>query len=105
MSQFYLNFYLSLSDGHLLNFVEQGQVPVDRPDADGNLLLHGVVAQQRAVPTVRKILEAGADPTQVDASGFTSVHLALRLERKDIAWALLTWWKTRKGFADGTGAA
>jgi ankyrin repeat protein len=105
MTQFYLNFFLSLGDSHLLNFVQQGQVPVNRADADGNFLLHSIVAQQRAVPTVRKILEAGADPAQIDASGTTSVHLALRLERKDIAWALLTWWKTKRGFADGTGAA
>jgi ankyrin repeat protein len=101
----YLNFFLSLSDSHLLNVVEQGAVPIDRPDADGNFLLHGVVAQQRAVPTVRRILEAGADPAQIDESGITSVHIALNLERKDIAWVLLKTWKMRRGFADGTGAA
>ena len=38
----------------------------------------------------------------LDASGTTAVHLALRLERKDIAWMLLTLWKTKLGF--GTGA-
>jgi hypothetical protein len=48
------------------------------------------------------IVEAGANPMLPDASGTTAVHLALRLERKDIAWMLLTLWKTKQGF--GTGA-
>jgi ankyrin repeat protein len=68
-------------------------------------LLHGVVAQGRAAPTIQRILDAGADPAQIDASGATAVHLALNKDRKDLAWVLLKTWKMRKGFADGTGAA
>jgi hypothetical protein len=48
------------------------------------------------------MVEAGADPMMIDGSGITSVHLALRLERKDIAWLLLTLWKTKRGFNDGS---
>jgi ankyrin repeat protein len=57
------------------------------------------------VPTIQKILDAGADPAQIDASGATAVHLALNKNRKDLAWVLLKTWKMRKGFTDGTGAA
>jgi hypothetical protein len=41
----------------------------------------------------------------LNGSGTTSVHLALRLERKDIAWMLLTPWKTKKGFGEGAKSA
>jgi hypothetical protein len=51
------------------------------------------------------IVEAGADPILLDASGATAVHLALRMERRDIAWMLLTLWKTKRGFGIGTGSA
>jgi hypothetical protein len=64
---------------------------------------HGVVAQGRAAPTIQRILDAGADPAQIDASGATVVHLALNKNRKDLAWVLLKTWKMRKGFAYGTG--
>ena len=54
------------------------------------------------MPTIRMIVEEGANLMLLDESGTTAVHLALRLERKDIAWTLLTLWKTKQGF--GTGA-
>lgn len=57
-----------------------------------------IVGQQRALPTIRRIVEAGADPMTIDGSGITSVHLAPRLEQKDIARLLLTLWETRRGF-------
>lgn len=94
----YLNFYSTLGDSHLMNFVQAGSLRVAEPDADGQTILNIIVGQQRALPTIRRIVEAGADPMTIDASGTTSVHLALRLERKDIAWLLLTLWKTKRGF-------
>jgi len=81
----YLNFWLSMSYSHLLNAVESGSVPIDSPDADGRTLLNAAVSQGLAVPTIQRILDAGVDPSQIDTSGMTSVHLALSRERKDIA--------------------
>jgi hypothetical protein len=92
----YLNFYKSLGDSHLMGFVQSGSLRVNVPDADGQTILNLIVGQQRALPTIRKIVEAGADPMTIDGDGITSVHLALRLERKDIAWLLLTLWKTKR---------
>jgi len=88
-----------------MNFVQAGSVRVAEPDADGQTILNIIVGQQRALPTIRRMVEAGADPMMIDASGMTSVHLALQLERKDIAWLLLTLWKTKRGFGGGAGAA
>jgi len=101
----YLNFYTSLGDSHLSNFVKTSAVPADRPDNDGQTLLNAVISQQRAPATIRMIVEAGANPMLLDASGTTAVHLALRLERKDIAWMLLTLWKTKQGFGRGADCA
>jgi hypothetical protein len=98
-SQADLDFYLTCGDCHLLGYVTTGSVPVDRPDAEGKFLLHSLVRQRfRGVHIIRSILEAGADPAQLDTNDTTAIHLALSLERKDVAWALLTWWKTKKGF-------
>jgi ankyrin repeat protein len=85
-----------------MNFIKSSAFPVDRPDKDGQTLLNVIISQQRAPATIRMIVEAGANPMLLDASGTTAVHLALRLERKEIAWMLLTLWKTKRGF--GTGA-
>jgi hypothetical protein len=101
----YLNFFSTLGDSHLMNIVQAGSLRVAEPDADGQTILNIFVAQQRALPTIRRIVEAGADPMTIDANGTTSVHLALRLERKDIAWLLLTLWKMKRGFSDAAGAA
>jgi ankyrin repeat protein len=94
-----------LGDGHLGNFIKASAFPVDRPDSDGQTILNAVISQQRAPATIRMIVEAGADPILLDASGATAVHLALRMERRDIAWMLLTLWKTKRGFGTGTGSA
>jgi hypothetical protein len=88
-----------------MNFVHAGSVRVAEPDADGQTMLNIIVGQQRALPTIQRIVEAEADPMTIDANGITSVHLALRLERKDIAWLLLTLWKTQRGFGDAAGMA
>jgi ankyrin repeat protein len=87
-----------------MNFIKDSSVPLSQPDKDGQTLLNVIISQQRAPETIRMIFEAGADPMLLDASGTTSVHLALRLERKDIAWMLLTLWKHKRGFGDGANS-
>ena len=94
----YYNFYAGCSDTLLMNLAQDGSFSPAMPDADGQTILNIIVGQQRALPTIRRMVEAGADPMTIDGSGVTSVHLALRLERKDIAWLLLTLWKTKRGF-------
>jgi hypothetical protein len=69
---------------------------VSRPDKDGQTLLNAVITQKRALPTIRRIVEVGANPMTLDGSSTTSGHLALRLDRKDIAWMFLTLWKLRE---------
>jgi hypothetical protein len=70
---------------------------VSRPDKDGQTLLNAVITQKRALPTIRRIVEVGANPMTLDGSSTTNGHLALRLERKDIAsWMFLTLWKLRE---------
>jgi len=88
-----------------MNFIKASAVPVDQPDKDGQTLLNTIISQQRAPATIRMIVEAGANPMLLDASGSTAVHLALRLERRDIAWMLLTLWKTKRGFDTGADPA
>jgi hypothetical protein len=88
-----------------MNFVASAPMIASQPDKDGQTLLNAVINQKRALPTIRRIVEAGADPMMLDGSGTTSVHLALRLERKDIAWMLLTLWKTKRGFGEGAKSA
>jgi hypothetical protein len=101
----YLNFYTSLGDSHLSNFIKDSSVPLDRPDRDGQTILNAVISQGRAPATIRMIVEAGANPMLLDASGTTAVHLALGIERKDIAWMLLTLWKKNRGFGTEAGSA
>jgi hypothetical protein len=69
-----------------------------RPNKDGQTLLNAVITEKRALPPIRRIVEAGANPMTLDGNGTTSAHLTLRLEKKDIAWMLLTLWKTKRGF-------
>jgi hypothetical protein len=88
-----------------MNMVEAGSLRVDKPDADGQTILNIMDQQRRALPTIRRIVEARADPIMIDANGTTSVHLALDIERKDIAWLLLTLWKTKRDFGDRAGTA
>jgi len=88
-----------------MNFIKASSFPIDQPDGDGQTLLNVIISQQRAPATIRMIVEAGANPMLLDASGTTAVHLALRLERKDIAWMLLTLWKTKRGFGTGANSA
>jgi hypothetical protein len=101
----YLNFYTSLGDSHLSNFIKVSAFPLGRPDRDGQTILNAVISQRRAPATIRMIVEAGANPMHLDASGTSAVHLALRMERKDIAWILLTLWKTNRGLGTGADSA
>ncbi|SPO01786.1 uncharacterized protein DNG_04459 [Cephalotrichum gorgonifer] len=72
-----------------IDFVLSKTKNVDQTDKDGNTALHIAAAAGEKEIYVKKLLEAGADPTAVTHEGLTALHLASRFRSPNIVGLLL----------------